>query len=287
MQIVANKIDKEGLGEGEIVVDCTIDGNFSELEVGVESIMCNLYGRMTSEDGEEVPLSDKIFLVNELCTSAIHKIMSEDESNKLNKTKQKGNKLKTEAAKMMLGETDKNVEIIVILDRSGSMSGMEGDVIGGYNTFIEKQKAEEGSATVTLVIFDNEYKEVYKDLDISEVPVLDSTTYFPRGVTAMYDAIGKAISTNTSENAMVLIQTDGYENSSTEYDKTSVKALLDQKEKLGWDILFLGADIDTAAEGGKMGIMASKSMGYEKNSRGISDAFTNMSNVTANYRASI
>jgi len=182
---------------------------------------------------------------------------------------------------------DKNVEIIVILDRSGSMSGTESDVIGGYNTFIEKQKNEAGSATVTLVLFDNEYQEVYKDLDVNEVPVLDSSVYFPRGMTAMYDSIGKAISSNTSENAMVLIQTDGYENASTEYDKTSVKALLDQKEKLGWDILFLGADIDTAAEGDKMGIMASKSMAYEKNSRGIQDAFTNMSNVTASYRASV
>ena len=182
---------------------------------------------------------------------------------------------------------NKNVEIIVILDRSGSMSGTESDVIGGYNTFIQKQKAEEGDATVTLVLFDNEYQEVYKDLDINEVPVLDKSVYFPRGMTAMYDAIGKAISSNTSENAMVLIQTDGYENSSTEYNKTSVKTLLDQKEKLGWDILFLGADIDTAVEGNKMGIMASKSMGYEKNSLGIQDAFTNMSNVTASYRASI
>ena len=182
---------------------------------------------------------------------------------------------------------NKNVEIIVILDRSGSMSGTESDVIGGYNTFIQKQKAEEGDATVTLVLFDNEYQEVYKDLDINEVPVLDKSVYFPRGMTAMYDAIGKAISSNTSENAMVLIQTDGYENSSTEYNKTSVKTLLDQKEKLGWDILFLGADIDTAVEGNKMGIMASKSMGYEKNSVGIQDAFTNMSNVTASYRASI
>jgi len=90
MQIIANKIERDGLGEGEIVVDCTVSGQFDELEVGVESIICNLYTNMTSEDGEEVPLSDKIFLVNELCTSVIYKMMNEDEEKKEKKVEDNG-----------------------------------------------------------------------------------------------------------------------------------------------------------------------------------------------------
>jgi len=191
---------------------------------------------------------------------------------------------KSNIAKVVPSEN--NVEIIVILDRSGSMHGIQSDVIGGYNSFIQEQLKEKGKASVSLVLFDDKYEVVYRDRDIKEVPELTSDTYFARGSTSMFDAIGKAISESTSENAMVLIQTDGYENTSTEWNKDSVKSLIEKKEKQGWDFIFLGADIDTAEVGGSFGMVASKSVSYDKSSFGVEAAFTSMTNSTTSYRNS-
>lgn len=178
------------------------------------------------------------------------------------------------------------VQIICILDRSGSMSSLTNDVIGSYNTFIEQQKKEAGEAEVTLVLFDSQYEEIYNKIDVNLVPELTKDVYFARGSTALLDAVGRAISACNAEDAIVLIQTDGEENSSKEFTKEKLKTLITEKEKAGWDFIFLGANIDAFSTGSSFGLAASKSVQYTANSAGIQDAFMNMSNVTSLYRAS-
>jgi hypothetical protein len=182
--------------------------------------------------------------------------------------------------------TPEPVQIICILDRSGSMSSLVSDVIGSYNTFIEKQKSEPGEAEVTLVLFDTQYEEVYSKVNVKEVPLLDNKTYFARGGTALLDAVGRAISSCNAEDAIVLIQTDGEENSSREFTKEKLKELISKKEKAGWDFIFLGANIDAFSTGASFGLSPSKSVQYTANSAGIDQAFMAMSTGTANYRAS-
>ena len=179
-----------------------------------------------------------------------------------------------------------SVEIICILDRSGSMGSLQTEVINSYNEFIRDQQKEKGKANVTLVLFDDKYEVVYENKNIKKVPELTSETYFARGMTGLFDAIGKAVNKSQSEDAMVLIQTDGQENSSQEWNKESIKKLIKEKEDLGWDFLFLGANIDAAAEGSSFGMMASKTMQYDASVNGVQDAFVSMSNITKSYRSS-
>lgn len=178
------------------------------------------------------------------------------------------------------------VQIICILDRSGSMGFLAPEVINSYNTFIQDQQKEKGKAAVTLVLFDDKYEVIYEGLSLKKVPELTSEVYFARGMTAMYDAIGKTISSNDAKDAMVLINTDGYENGSQEYTKDSIKKLITEKEALGWDFIFLGANIDAASEGASFGMAANKSVQFEASFDGIKDAYTVMSNATSSYRAS-
>jgi hypothetical protein len=178
------------------------------------------------------------------------------------------------------------VQIICILDRSGSMGPLTSDVIGSYNTFIEKQQKEPGEAEVTLVLFDTEYEVVYDKIDVKNVPELTKEVYFARGGTALLDAIGKAVSTCTAKDVMVLIQTDGEENSSCEYTKDMIKKLIDKKETIGWDFIFLGANIDAISAGDSFGMKGGKSVQYIANSDGMKVAFDTMSNATSSYRSS-
>lgn len=178
------------------------------------------------------------------------------------------------------------VQIICILDRSGSMGSLASDVIGSYNTFIKQQQREPGEAEVTLVLFDSEYEVVYDKMDLKKVPELTDKEYFTRGSTALLDAIGRAVSTCTAKDAMVLIQTDGEENSSREYTKDMIKKLIDDKEKLGWDFIFLGANIDAISAGDSFGMKGGKSFQYTASSDGMKGAFDTMSNATSSYRKS-
>ncbi len=178
------------------------------------------------------------------------------------------------------------VEIICILDRSGSMYSLAPEVIGSFNNFVVEQIAEEGQANLTLVLFDNKYEVVYDSVPLNEVPKLTEDVYFARGMTGMYDAIGKAVSSCTAKDAMVLIQTDGFENSSTEYTKDSIKSLIKEKEDIGWDFIFLGANMDAADEGQKFGMSLDKSISFDASSNGITAAYASMSNATTTYRKS-
>lgn len=143
------------------------------------------------------------------------------------------------------------LHIVSILDRSGSMGGSEKEVIGAYNAFVEQQKkivAEKGiKARMTLVLFDNQYDVIYEKAQPDLVPKLDEKTYFVRGMTALFDAVGKTIGKFEGEKKVIFfIETDGHENASREFNATTLKALVEKKKAEGWDFNFVGADLDAA-----------------------------------------
>ena len=171
-------------------------------------------------------------------------------------------------------------ELVFILDRSGSMSGLESDTIGGFNSMIEKQKKEAGEAVVSTVLFDNESVVIHDRLPLSKVPPMTEEEYFTRGCTALLDAVGGAIhhignihkyarKEDVPEKTMFIITTDGYENASRRYDYHKVRKMIErQKEKYGWEFLFLGANIDAAAEAKRFGISADRAVNYKCDEEG-------------------
>ena len=157
-------------------------------------------------------------------------------------------------------------ELVFILDRSGSMSGLEKDTIGGFNSMLEKQRKEPGDAVVSTVLFDNETEVIHDRVAIADVPNLTDKEYFVRGCTALLDAVGGAIhhignvhkyarKEDVPEKTLFIITTDGMENASYRYTYDKVRYMIErQKERYGWEFLFLGANIDAAAEARRFGI---------------------------------
>ena len=177
-------------------------------------------------------------------------------------------------------------ELVFILDRSGSMSGLEADTIGGFNSMIEKQKREAGETVVSTVLFDHESTVIHDRLPLDRVPRMTQEQYFTRGCTALLDAVGGAIHhignvhkyarrEDVPEKTLFVITTDGYENASKRYDYEKVKRMIQrQQEKYGWEFLFLGANIDAAAEAGRFGISADRAVTYKCDSAGTELNFT-------------
>ena len=171
-------------------------------------------------------------------------------------------------------------ELVFILDRSGSMSGLEADTIGGFNSMIEKQKKEKGEAVVSTVLFDTECTVIHDRLPLGQVPRMSEEEYFTRGCTALLDAVGGAIhhirnvhkyarKEDIPEKTLFVITTDGYENASKRYDYDKVRNMIEQqKEKAGWEFLFLGANIDAAAEAKRFGISSDRAVTYKCDSAG-------------------
>ena len=172
-------------------------------------------------------------------------------------------------------------EMVFILDRSGSMGGLEKDTIGGFNSLIEKQKKEEGEALVSTVLFDN-YQEVLHDrIPLDKIGRMTEEEYYVRGCTALLDAIGGAINhignihkyareEDVPEKTIFVITTDGLENASSRYSYRDVKKMIKrQEEKYGWEFLFLGANIDVARESGRLGIRADRAVRYVNDSEGV------------------
>ena len=165
-------------------------------------------------------------------------------------------------------------DMIFILDRSGSMCGLESDTIGGFNSMIAKQKAEEGEANVTTVLFDDRVELIHDRFDLKQVKDLTEKEYYVRGSTALLDAIGSSIQKEVNvqrhlpeeeraEKVIFVIITDGYENSSKEYRHRDIKKMIEfEKRKYGWEFMFMGANIDAVTEAGKMGISASRAVDY-------------------------
>lgn len=172
-------------------------------------------------------------------------------------------------------------ELVFILDRSGSMYGLEKDTIGGFNSMLEKQKTQEGEAVVTTVLFDNNYELVHDRFPLEHVDPLTEKEYFVGGSTALLDAVGSTIQKISNvqkrlpaalkaDKVIFVIITDGMENSSLEYSYSSVKKLIEKhKEKYGWEFMFLGANIDAVAEAAKFGVDEDRAVTYECDSAGV------------------
>ena len=172
-------------------------------------------------------------------------------------------------------------EMVFILDRSGSMGGLEKDTIGGYNSLIEKQKKEEGEALVSTVLFDHEQEVLLDREPLDKVKNMTEDEYYVRGCTALLDAIGGAIhhignihkyarEEDVPEKTIFVITTDGLENASKRYSYCDVKKMIKrQEEKYGWEFLFLGANIDVAKESDRLGIRADRAVRYVNDSEGI------------------
>ncbi len=171
-------------------------------------------------------------------------------------------------------------EIVFILDRSGSMSGLEKDTIGGFNSLIAKQKREEGQAVVSTVLFDNDSCVIHDRIPVENIQPMTEKEYFVCGSTALLDAVGSAVKhianvhkyvreEDRPEKTLFVITTDGMENASRYYSYDKVKQLVErQKEKYGWEFLFLGANIDAVSTASKFGIEADRAVDYHSDSQG-------------------
>ena len=174
----------------------------------------------------------------------------------------------------------KKSRIIFIMDRSGSMGNIETEAESGFNTFVEDQAAEPGEATMTLVEFDNKIEVTYQDLDIRQVP---KYVIQPRGMTALYDAIGKTVTeylaTDDPEvKTIVQILTDGEENASQYYSQEAVKSLLEKVQaENGWDVMFVGANIDAKQYASNLGISGAHASGFSYDSAGAAAVMKSMS----------
>ena len=201
-------------------------------------------------------------------------------------------------------------EIVFILDRSGSMAGLEGDTIGGFNSMIEKQRRQEGEAYISTVLFDNHSDVIHDRVPLDKVPRLTEKEYFVRGCTALLDAVGSAVhhignvhkyarEEDVPEKTIFVITTDGMENASCSYSYEKVRAMIEErKEKYGWEFLFLGANIDAAREAARFGIRPDRAANYHADSRGteviyeaVGDALCEMCScpepLSADWKAAI
>ena len=188
-------------------------------------------------------------------------------------------------------------EMVFILDRSGSMQGLEGDTIGGFNAMLEKQKLEEGEAFVSTVLFDDESSVLHDRVDIQKVAPMTRRDYFVGGCTALLDAVGEAIrhianvhkyarEEDVPEKTVFVITTDGMENASRKYTYEKVKKMISlQQEKYGWEFLFLGANIDAAREAARFGIREDRAANYHADSKGTAVIYEAMSDAICCARA--
>ena len=189
-------------------------------------------------------------------------------------------------------------ELVFILDRSGSMAGLEADTIGGFNSMLEKQRREPGDAVVSTVLFDNETEVIHDRVSIADVPKLTEKDYTVRGCTALIDAIGGAIHhvgnihkyarpEDVPEHTMFVITTDGQENASHRYTSEQVKKMIErQKEKYGWEFLFIGANIDAVETAARYGISRDRAVNYNADGEGTHILYESVAKAVCNVRAS-
>jgi hypothetical protein len=188
-------------------------------------------------------------------------------------------------------------EIVYILDRSGSMGGLEADTIGGYNSLLAKQKKEEGEALFSTVLFDDRIDVLHDRKPIGEIEPITDKEYFVRGCTALLDAVGGAIhhirnvhkyirDEDVPEKTLFIITTDGMENASKEYDYAKVKKMVERQKEAGWEFLFLGANIDAVEVAGRFGVAANRAVRYECDAAGTALNFKAMASVVSGVRRS-
>jgi len=188
------------------------------------------------------------------------------------------------------------VEIVCILDKSGSMSSVKDDAIGGFNTFLEEQKKLPGKANMSLILFNHEYEEIFSGKDIQKVLSLENKNYIPFGTTALLDAVGRTIDdvgrrlSNTNEKerpekVIVVIMTDGQENASKDYKRDKISEMVKhQQEKYRWEFIFLAANIDAFSEANSLSILLSNTYSYTGDSFGTQSAYDTMTSSVSDYR---
>ena len=189
-------------------------------------------------------------------------------------------------------------EIVFILDCSGSMSGLEADTIGGFNSMIEKQRKADGEALVSTVLFDNMSEVIHDRVNIHDIKPMTDRDYTVRGCTALLDAIGGAIHhignihkyarpEDVPEHTMFVITTDGQENASHRYTSEQVKKMIErQKEKYGWEFLFIGANIDAVETAARYGISRDRAVNYNADGEGTHILYESVAKAVCNVRAS-
>lgn len=187
-------------------------------------------------------------------------------------------------------------ELVFVLDRSGSMSGLESDTIGGFNAMIEKQKKQDGECYVSTVLFDNVSEVLHDRVKLSDIKPMTDREYTVRGCTALIDAIGGAIHhignvhkyarpEDVPEHTMFVITTDGMENASHKYSSDKVKQMIErQKEQYGWDFLFIGANIDAVETAAQYGISEDRAVNYHADPKGTACLYDNVSDVVFSVR---
>lgn len=187
-------------------------------------------------------------------------------------------------------------ELVFILDRSGSMAGLESDTIGGFNSLIEKQRKQDSECYVSTVLFNNKSTVLHDRVKLSEIEKMTAEDYTPCGATALIDAIGGAIRhirnihkyarpEDIPEHTMFVITTDGMENASHKYGSDEVKTLIEQQKEHGWEFLFIGANIDSVETAKNIGIAADRSVNYHADSKGTRVLFSAVSDAVCQMRA--
>jgi hypothetical protein len=184
----------------------------------------------------------------------------------------------------------KKTHIICVLDRSGSMKKIMADSIGGFNSFIEKQKELPDEATLSVYIFDDEIEIIRENIDIKEVKPITEYEWFPRGMTSLYDAIGTAINKEKKHiddetKVLVCVVTDGDENNSKEYNQSDIKTMISDCEKNDWTFIFLAANQDACFVGKSLGFAAGNTFTYQANSGGVIGMSNAMNYATVSYRS--
>ena len=192
-------------------------------------------------------------------------------------------------------KTNGQTELVFILDRSGSMSGLESDTIGGFNGMLTQHRSEGGDVLVSTVLFDHENEVIHDRVRIADVPTLTSKEYYTRGCTALLDAMGDGIRhiknvhkyarpEDRPARTMFIITTDGMENSSTRYTADQVRAMVKKQEKeAGWEFVFLGANIDAVQVAGGLGIRAENAVEFACDAAGVRENFASLSRMTCAF----
>ena len=188
-------------------------------------------------------------------------------------------------------------ELVFILDRSGSMAGLESDTIGGYNGMLKKQKDTDGEVLVSTVLFDDRSEVLFDRVPLEKMPQMTDRDYYVRGCTALLDAVGGAVKhisnvhkyareEDVPEKTIFVITTDGMENASREYDFKKVKKMVEERqEKYGWEFIFLGANIDAIETAGRFGITADRAATYHSDTVGTALNYEVLSDAVSEMRA--